>query len=109
MTSDERLIKLETRFEEHEKQTGEKFNEYDRKIESIEKLTIETHDLTSSVKQLAEGMTELKTDVKETKDKIEALENKPGEASKKILVWLGTMLGSAFVGYMLSLLSQALV
>ena len=103
MTTEERLIKLETRYEEHEKQTGDKFAEYDKKIESIEKLTIETHDLTNSVKQLAEGMTGVNSKIDTLDEKVDRLENRDGEQAKKVLAFIASALGGGFLTYLCTL------
>ena len=99
MTTEERLIKLETRYDEHEKQTGEKFTEYDKKLEGVEKLVIENHDMANSIKQLAEGMTGVNAKIDNLDEKVDRLENKDGERAKEIISFVATAIGSGFLTY----------
>ena len=96
-TDKERLVRLETQVAEH-----------DRKLSNLEELTLATHDLANSVKSLNDDIGEIKNDCKETKEKVNDLEDRPYKLSGKLWVWLLGLIGSAVVGGLIGLISNTL-
>ena len=95
MELNERVAALETRVEEHVK-----------KLDNLEKLTEATTKLACGVEALSSDMKEMRTDIRETKEKVNTLEDRPGKISLSFNKWFWGLVGAALVTGLIGLVAS---
>lgn len=88
MTEQERITKLEVVVDEHEK-----------KLNNLDSLTKSVSELAFGIKKVSEDIDEIKVDMKDYKDKVEDIENKPAKLSLDLWIKLGGFIAAALLGY----------
>lgn len=97
MELNERVAALEARVCEH-----------DKKLDNLEQLTEATTKLACGVEALSSDMKEIKTDIRETKEKVNNLEDRPGKMSLSFNKWFWGLVGAALVTGCVSLVVFAI-